>query len=142
MESGKINYCAMSDLIGKNVTALFLSPDQATLIVTHDQGQSVYTTFADCCSETWIADIVGVQNLLGHTVVDARDIDVEAVDDGRSRQECDEFYGIKIVTTGGYVDLIYRNSSNGYYGGNLSRAVDYQIDPGDDWLDLRDDYSA
>jgi hypothetical protein len=30
-----------------------------------------------------------------------------------------QFYGVQLVTDKGYFKLEYRNSSNGYYGGNL-----------------------
>jgi hypothetical protein len=142
MENLYVKACEMSDLIGKTVKALAISNDQSVLVVTHNEGRSVYKTWGDCCSETWIADIVGVCNLIGHTVVKAEDMEVPCVNDGRTRQEEDCFYGIKLTTTGGYVDIIYRNSSNGYYGGSLARETEplYSGDPL--LVDIHDDYSA
>lgn len=39
--------------------------------------------------------------------------------DGNSRQEFDSFYGYQLTTNKGHCTISYRNSSNGYYGGNL-----------------------
>ncbi|MDX1989270.1 MAG: hypothetical protein SFV17_21470 [Candidatus Obscuribacter sp.] len=142
MNTTNTSNCAMANLTGKTVKALFLSRDQSILVVLHSEGYSEFETFADCCSETWFADIVGVQNLLGHTVMSAEDIQLEAIEDGRTRQESDLFYGIKLVTTGGYVDLVYRNSSNGYYGGWLCQACHHDKYDCSDMLELTEDYSA
>ena len=131
--------CVLEDLVGKRVLKLQVSQDQSVLVVTHDQGRSVYQTYADCCSETWIADIVGVDRLLGQTVLQAVDRELEAVNDGRTRQEEDSFYGIQLRTTGGIVDLVYRNSSNGYYGGGLGRGGSESEDK---LIDITEDYSA
>jgi len=135
--------CVMSDLVGKTVKALYVSDDQSRLVVSHNEGHASYYCFGDCCSETWIADIVGVSSLLGHTVLKAEDIDLPQpdVDDGRSRQEYDSFYGIKLLTSGGYVDIVYRNSSNGYYGGNLERDNDPVTNLAE-MIEITEDYSA
>ena len=34
-------------------------------------------------------------------------------------QECDEAYGYKLTTDKGYADIVFRNSSNGNYGGSI-----------------------
>lgn len=136
------NYCVMSDLIGKTVTGLFVSSDQSRLVVTHDEFASAYECYGDCCSETWIADIVGVSALIGHKVLSAEDVTMEDVDDGRSRQEYDCFYGIKLVTTGGIVDIVYRNSSNGYYGGSLDRDSSWKYLDLAEMIAVTEDYSA
>lgn len=140
MENFRENRCVMGDLIGKTVAALSINDDQSVLVVTHDQGRCVYTTWADCCSETWIADILGVCNLIGQKVVAAEDVELEDVDDGRTRQEYDQFFGIRLTTTRGYVDIVYRNSSNGYYGGDLFRGKDSDVSG--KLIAIEDDYSA
>jgi len=129
----------MQNLVGRKVSALSISDDQTTLVVTHDAGEARYFTDGDCCSETWIADIVGVDRLLGQTVLAVEDVAMESVEDGRTRQDYDQFYGIKLTTTGGCVDLIYRNSSNGYYGGSLERLKDEYTGK---LIAITEDYSA
>ena len=132
----------LDNLIGKTVKTLYLSTDQSLFVVLHNEGYSVYETYGDCCSETWIADLVGVYSLLGHTVVSAEDVYLDEIEDDRSRQDVDRLYGVKLISTGGYFDLIYRNSSNGYYGGDLSREGDYDEYDTADLIEIRKDYSA
>lgn len=135
------NNCVMRDLVGKTVTGLSLSFGESLLVVTHNEGSSVYETWGDCCSETWIADIVGVSNLIGQKVLKAEDVDMPDVEDGRSRQEYDLFFGIKLTTTRGYVDIVYRNSSNGYYGGGLSKGDHQSVDEAE-LRAITEDFSA
>lgn len=110
----------MKELIGKTVTGLRVNEDQSILTFDHPDGSSTsYETNADCCSETWFADITGVSVLLGSQVTEAEYLALPVIDDGRNRQEYDKFYGVKLKTTKGFVDIVYRNSSNGYYGGSI-----------------------
>ena len=110
----------MKELIGKTITALRVNEDQSILAFDHPDGTSTsYQTDGDCCSETWFADITGVAALIGATVAEAIEVEMEAVDDGRTRQEEDCFYGVKLRTDKGMADIVYRNSSNGYYGGEI-----------------------
>jgi len=110
----------MNELIGKTVTGLRVNEDQSVLAFDHPDGTSTaYVTDGDCCSETWFADITGVPALLGGKVLEVENVDLPSVDDGRTRQEEDQFYGVKLRTDKGMVDIVYRNSSNGYYGGGI-----------------------
>ena len=108
----------MKELIGKIISGIRVNEDQSVLVFGHPDGtNTIYVTYGDCCSETWFADITGVGALIGGKVLMVEDIAMKSVDDGRTRQEIDEFYGVKIITNKGYADIVYRNSSNGYYGG-------------------------
>ncbi len=114
---------SMKALVGKRITGIFVGTGDETLLFKTDKGDVVYSTDADCCSETWFADITGVDNLLGAIVRQAEDIENPDTntEDGRTRQQDDKAYGVKLVTDRGYADIIYRNSSNGYYGGSISK---------------------
>lgn len=107
-------------LIGARVAAFTVQDGEECAWLTTDRGVYELATFADCCSETWWADAVGVKQMIGAVVTAIEDIEMPDEDprDGRSRQEFDELYGIRITTDRGACDLIYRNSSNGYYGGD------------------------
>lgn len=110
----------MKELIGKTVSGLRVNDDQSVLTFNHPDGTNTsYDTYGDCCSETWFADITGVLALLGGKVIGVEDVRMESVDDGRTRQDEDKFYGVKLKTDKGFVDIVYRNSSNGYYGGSI-----------------------
>jgi hypothetical protein len=110
----------MRELIGKTVTGLRVNEDQSILTFDHPDGASPsYATWGDCCSETWFADITGVSALLGGKVLKVENVELPAVDDKRTRQEHDQFYGLKLRTARGVANIVYRNSSNGYYGGRI-----------------------
>ena len=111
----------MKELIGKKITGLRINEDQSVLVFDTDQGAVGYETDGDCCSETWFADITGVVSMLGGTVQTVEEVSMEGynVEDGRTRQDSDEAYGYKLTTDKGYADIVFRNSSNGYYGGSI-----------------------
>lgn len=121
----------MHALEGRRVEQLRIEQGDERLIFVTDQGPIAYETDGDCCSETWFADITGVDCLLGHVVTKIEDVEYANYDgadgirppeeDGRSRQEVDQYYGVKLTTDLGYVDIVYRNSSNGYYGGDCEQ---------------------
>ena len=115
----------MEQLIGKKITELRINEDQSVLAFYTDQGVIAYETYGDCCSETWFADITGVSALLGGTVQTADEVSMDGynVEDGRTRQDFDEAYGVKLTTDKGYCDIVFRNSSNGYYGGSIWRLM-------------------
>jgi hypothetical protein len=128
---------AANALIGKRIDRVLVSENEDYLVFETDAGDVVWETYSDCCSETWFADITGVNALLGGRVASVECADLPSVEDGRTRQESDSFYGMKITTDKGNADIIYRNSSNGYYGGNASLAKERPSKPlreiTDDW---------
>jgi hypothetical protein len=131
---------SMNELIGKTVASLRVSADQSILTFDHPDGTSTsYLTDGDCCSETWFADITGVNALLGGKVVEVAEIDLPTVVDGRGRQDEDQFYGVKLRTEKGVADIVYRNSSNGYYGGSIGP---FAGELPNDMKTITDDWSA
>lgn len=106
-------------LIGKRVSRLFVSNyDQGSLIFDTDEDQLiVWDTFGDCCSESWFYHVIGTDNLIGPLILKVEELLDREATDNYSKQEVDIIYGIKITTTRGYVDIEFRNSSNGYYSG-------------------------
>lgn len=112
-------------LIGRHIEAVAVTEGEHELVFQTTTGTVIATTEGDCCSETWFADVTGVQNLIGHTVAVGESVKLPGynVEDGRTRAECDEVYGARLTTEAGYADIVYRNSSNGYYGGNAALAA-------------------
>ena len=112
----------MEELIGRVVRALYVSAGDGTMYFVTDGGVIAYETEADCCSESWFADVLGVEALLGHRVLA---VAIDELPDGyddsnaRTRQEHDECHGYTITTAAGRTSIVFRNSSNGYYGGWL-----------------------
>lgn len=110
----------MKELTGCKILSIEVN-DVADILIFNVEGREsiVYLAVGDCCSETWFADIFGVDALLGGTVskVERMKLPDYNTYDGRGRQDVDLVYGYKIVTDKGYADVVYRNSSNGWYGG-------------------------
>ena len=131
----------MTPLIGKKINRLSISEGEKILAFDTDQGVVAFETDADCCSETWFADLVGVHALIGGTVSKTEEIELSDynVNDGRGRQEEDCAYGFKVVTDKGVCDIIFRNSSNGYYGGSI---VQYDVSIPDKMTDITQDWQA
>lgn len=104
----------MENLVNKTVRELFIGPKEEDLIFKCDDIILSYSVDGDCCSESWFADITGLDALFGHKITKIEEVKMpEAIPDGRTRQEYDALYCIKISTDGGMVDIIFRNSSNG-----------------------------
>lgn len=111
-------------LIGRTITAVELASDKKAIRFCTDEGDVVARADGDCCSSTWIEHVE-------LPTLPAKVSAVEAVPmpDPEQKDEYDEYvvvsYGFKITTDKGYLDIEYRNESNGYYGGELSWPGDY-----------------
>ncbi len=125
---------ALREFVGSTPTAMWVSPDEHELHVVCGASALVMPTEGACCSECWWADAIGVKQLFGHEVVSAEEIDMPqpANVNDRTRQEEDLVYGFRVRTTDGVCDLIFRNSSNGYYGGEATFhwAQEYEVPEG------------
>lgn len=120
-----MGYNDTEGLAGHRIDKIYVGGDAMAFVT--DAGVWRYDLAADCCSETWMADVVGFDKVAGKTIVRVED-ELPAgysVEDGRCRQESDDAYGIKLVADDGSVAfVVYRNSSNGYYGGWVTKAED------------------
>lgn len=98
---------------------------------------------ADCCSYTWIESIELPALGLPFTVLAVEDLDLPGSDDDHPEFDYLQVYGCKITTNKGDMIIDFRNSSNGYYGGNLCWPGYYNYCPPDssdveNWLDVED----
>jgi hypothetical protein len=127
-KAGKLlNYSDLSptnleSLIGENIFQIFISPGERQLLLITNSKYFFLQAEGDCCSESWFADLLGVDALLNSKIFDIEELPLKDynLNDGRGRQDYDQVYGYKFKTSKGYADLIFRNSSNGYYGGWLT----------------------
>lgn len=112
----------IDDIKDKKITAIYLSDDQHILRFTTLDGNIDYFMVGDCCSESWVYAITGVMYLLNATVTAVEGVfSIDLPDDGKSRQELDKLYWLKITTNLGMADIEFRNSSYGFYGGYIIR---------------------
>src|SRR6266481_6259974 len=124
----------MKELIGKTIESYSLKDDGETfeLYVTTKEDKKpkkmVYTTYGDCCSSTWFESIDG--DLFAGEVLMVEEISMDDANlKPHPRSEEDKLYGYKLLLGTGYgdnhiVDITYRNSSNGYYGGSCELTLD------------------
>ncbi len=133
---------ALGPLMGRRIEAIRIDgDDQHYLTFDTDAGAMHLEALGDCCSESWFYHVLGVKALLGHTITDIEIVKDDAEPpDTFSRQDYDRIYGVNFRTTGGMVDVEFRNSSNGYYGGWLD-AVE-SIPAGVRMVAVTDDYTA
>lgn len=111
-------------LVGKTIIGIDLSDDrQAIRFRLADGDPIVARCDGDCCSHTWIEDVLTPESALGE-VINAEDVDLP--EHLRQKTKTDNYeeemayYGFVIDTAKGRCVLAYRNSSNGYYGGSLN----------------------
>lgn len=115
------------ELIGETVQALFMRPEGETLYFLTGNSEKEYIAFdveGDCCSSSYFHEITGIDALLGGKVIRFNEINMpesleKEYDAAYNPQYKDviSFYGLSIVTDKGYCNIIFRNESNGYYGG-------------------------
>ena len=122
-----------TSLIGHTISRVEVAKGEQYIRFTTSIGEMIcLKADGDCCSETWFAEFHHPRDLIGRTVVDVTNIDIPGVVDGHTRQEFDSFYGIEIRTDECVSRIVYRNSSNGYYGGDWH----YTLMPEADWIDI------
>ena len=98
----------------------------------------------DCCSHTWIEEVLNFDALLMTPVLNVDDIELSEEFQQPTKhpdqyEEEMQYYGLAIETAKGRCVIAYRNSSNGYYGGSLSWPGDYshQVDPKITWKEIK-----
>ena len=133
----------MKELKNQTIRKIYLdNKGQHYLVFITDERSFVYYVDADCCSESWFADIVGVDSLLNEMVTNVEKVGMDGynVNDGRGRQEFDQAYGFNLITQKGKTNIVFRNSSNGYYGGWLNYDDNDRYDEKDDLKEIVKDY--
>ena len=109
----------MDILVGKTITAIHIAEDKEAIRFDVAGGESIVAKCdADCCSYTWIEHVT--LPALGFPFLVLAEKDVEMPEDIENDGDCIRFYGFALETDKGAFLIDYRNSSNGYYGGNLS----------------------
>ena len=126
----------MKELISKVVNKVFISQYDEILVFETDSGIFQYRTSAECCSSTWFDSLTGFDSLIGAKILSVTKIEMEEISSER-----DKHYGIKILTEKGHVDIVFRNSSNGFYGGSIV-FVDDNLYNYSDYKQITDDWEA
>lgn len=115
-------------LVGKTIIEVQLAGDSMAVKFVLDGGANVIaSSYADCCSHTWVEHIEMPALGLPALVVGVESLGA-VKEDSEVEGGCIRFYGTKIITDRGEIFIDYRNSSNGYYGGSLTWPGDYNYD--------------
>jgi hypothetical protein len=96
-----------------------LNVSETYLYITTKENTYRFTVEGDCCSYSYFYEISNVFQMLDKKILDIEKIempDPESPDEYTSVAA----YGYKIITDGGYGLVVFRNDSNGYYGGYIS----------------------
>lgn len=119
----------MSELVGQTIKEVYAQLPQGHFLklVTSGGDTHYYSLEGDCCSESWLYAINGVEGLLDSQIQAVQPIEMPEPTDDRSRQEYDQLWCIRLVTNKGFCDIEFRNSSNGYYGGWLEEVPEDRV---------------
>jgi hypothetical protein len=111
-------------LVGRVIVSTRLSPDGSTITLFTDDEQLIGTCCVECCSETWIEEVINLDALIDSPILDVQELDLPGHLRVPTRtghfEDVMQYYGLQITTAKGACVIAYRNSSNGYYGGNLA----------------------
>lgn len=106
-------------LIGKEIKKYELEGDTCLKFFLKDNEIVEYTAYGDCCSESFFHSINGISFLNDCKVLKV--VEKKEIDAPGSYQEEDVLYGVDLLVekeNKNYnVEIEFRNSSNGYYGG-------------------------
>lgn len=118
-------YNGLEDLVGKTILEVRMGMESTYIQFETDEGVFSYFTQAECCSESWINHISGLQAILGQKVLKTEQMDMPDIcpgqEDFSGKDYIDSVYSFKIFTSQGVCEIEMRNASNGYYGGNLEK---------------------
>lgn len=121
----------LDEIVGKTVTRYVLSPDRYFLRLWFSDGMDVILeAYGEGDSDTWFASIDSPEALLS-TILAIGEIQFPTDNSPPDGNRSEKMYGLAVKTQAGYVVIEYRNSSNGYYGGNLI------LTSGDKWQSRR-----
>lgn len=109
----------MNKLEGVTVLEIRINEDKDRIkLILKDAPSLWISANGDCCSQSWFAHIEGFENLIGNKILKV--IERQMPEPLKNDDfECLQFYGWTLQTEKGNCDIEMRNSSNGYYGGDV-----------------------
>jgi hypothetical protein len=126
----------MQELQGKHIQSVHIGVNEASIKFMCDNEEIVFIVDGDCCSESWFSEILNLDAIVGHTVFEVQELKLPTHYDCNGRQEIDCFYGYGITTDVGHATIVFRNSSNGYYGGSINLAEPAEVVAIKDWTNI------
>ncbi len=116
---------AAAELTDKVLIAISLDSLKEKLILHTNAGDYLFETYGDCCSQSWVEHFDQVKE--ASVILGFREIEIDPSYAEASAKptvtDFDEYemkyYFYEILTDKGSLMIEMRNSSNGYYGGDL-----------------------
>ena len=106
-------------LDGLTINSISWDADSITFH-TEEKGDITATVYGDCCSESWIDSVEEPARGYPAVVQNVHATELPWYDDEELSDYVDrKYYGLRVSTDNGDIDIDYRNDSNGYYGGSL-----------------------
>lgn len=103
-----------------------IADDQKAILFNTNKGDIIARADGDCCSSTWIEHVELPAMGFPATVLNVHTLDMpDLTPNDQDDTDVIQYYGCKISTDKGDIIIDYRNSSNGYYGGNLNWPDDH-----------------
>lgn len=107
---------ANKKLEGQRIKQINIDESAGCLYITTDKAIHKFHVESDCCSYSYFYEINNINQMLTWISKDIEEIDMPEVPE-QDEYTCTLAYGYKINTEGGYGLIVFRNDSNGYYGG-------------------------
>ena len=120
----------------KIILDIKIADDKLALKFITNEGEIIARCYGECCSSTWIENVELPAGGFPARVFKVDKLDLNKTDERNDEHECISFYGFKITTNKGDIIIDYRNSSNGYYGGDLSWDYDKNISK-ENWIEIK-----
>lgn len=106
-------------LVGRKVISALINDEKDLVILDTDKGKVELTWDGDCCAVCYLANVSGVEALIGHTILEVENSEWKDISKDGPYDDVLESMGSKVKTTGGYVTFESRVDHNGYYGGSI-----------------------
>lgn len=111
---------AFQGIVGKELVGIAVEQGGDRLILAFMDGSyRCVAVEGDCCSHSYWHEILGAKGCYGGVVTTVRELEMSKVLDPEygAMDEDIKAYGYAVDTTLGSVRFVFRNESNGYYGG-------------------------
>lgn len=129
MEAWELDYTGLNHLVGATIVDVRIdsAKEKLTFVLKGEEVRTYYTD-GDCCSQSWIEHVSGIEGARGAEVIAVEQVDVGEIahpqDRGEREYDCLKAYITKIKLRGRPdFEIEYRNNSNGFYGGSLKETL-------------------
>jgi hypothetical protein len=115
----------MKEITGKVLSSIELSRERDEFVMKFRDGtEAKFGVKGECCSRSWIEHLEAPNDVDGALLLFSQESapitqDHAAHDEENGGKEI-QVYNSRFITDRGDIVLEFRNSSNGYYGGNLT----------------------